>query len=124
MFSKPSDAPSDRQPDAPPVKRVAVPSLLAGDLVIEGNLEGEGDIQIDGRVTGDVKGRTLTVSERGSVAGAVSAKEVRLSGRLDGKVTADKVTVAKTAKVKADIAQKDLTVEPGADLEGRISYLG
>ena len=42
--------------------RNTAPSLLSSDLVINGNLESSGDMQVDGSVEGDIKSQKLTIS--------------------------------------------------------------
>ena len=37
------------------VSKTVPPSLLSSDLVVNGNLESSGDVQIDGSIDGDVK---------------------------------------------------------------------
>ena len=40
----------------------SAPSILSPDLKIVGNLESDGEIQIDGTVKGDIKGHMLKAS--------------------------------------------------------------
>jgi len=101
----------------------SVPSIISGDLKITGNLESQGDIQIDGRVIGDIRSRTLTVGEQAHVQGSIYAQSVRICGGISGEVKANQVVLAKTAKVEGDIAHKSLAIEAGAYIEGNIRRL-
>ena len=94
------------------------PSLLSSDLTITGNLESEGDMQIDGTIDGDIKSFTLTVSESGVIRGTVDAEEVTIAGSVTGKIKARHVILVKGAKVIADLIQDRLSIEPGAFFEG------
>jgi cytoskeletal protein CcmA (bactofilin family) len=100
-----------------PSKGIA-PSLLSSDLVITGNLESAGDMQIDGTIDGDIKSFTLTVSESGVVRGTVDAEEVTIAGSVTGQIKARHVILIKGAKVVADLVQDRLSIEPGAFFEG------
>jgi cytoskeletal protein CcmA (bactofilin family) len=100
-----------------PSKGIA-PSLLSSDLVITGNLESAGDMQIDGTIDGDIKSFTLTVSETGVVRGTVDAEEVTIAGSVTGQIKARHVILIKGAKVVADLVQDRLSIEPGAFFEG------
>ena len=100
-----------------PSKGIA-PSLLSSDLVITGNLESAGDMQIDGTIDGDIKSFTLTVSESGVVRGTVDAEEVTIAGSVTGQIKARHVILIKGAKVVADLVLDRLSIEPGAFFEG------
>lgn len=96
------------------------PSIVSGDLRIVGNLETEGEIQIDGSVEGNVASRSLTVGEEASVSGEIVAEDVEIHGHVSGKVRAGKVKLGKTAKVAGDIWHEVLSIESGASIEGQL----
>lgn len=94
------------------------PSILSPDLTVEGNLVSDGDIQLDGRVTGDVHTRRLTVGEGAVVTGAIVADSVRVAGTVDGEITAVSVELTATAKVSGDINHDSLAIQAGAFVQG------
>ncbi|MCG8360692.1 MAG: polymer-forming cytoskeletal protein [Kiloniellales bacterium] len=100
-----------------------MPSIISGDLKITGNLESSGDIQVDGRVEGDISSRTLTVGEESSVSGSIVAESVRVCGHVKGEIKCTSVVLAKTARVEGDIAHESLAIEAGAYIEGNIRRL-
>ena len=104
-------------PKIPGPSKGIAPSLLSSDLVITGNLESAGDMQIDGTIDGDIKSFTLTVSESGVVRGTVDAEEVTIAGSVTGQIKARHVILIKGAKVVADLVQDRLSIEPGAFFE-------
>ncbi len=55
-----------------------VASLIADDIAIEGNLRGEGELQVDGVIRGDVSVARLTVGESGQIEGSVHAEAVEV----------------------------------------------
>jgi cytoskeletal protein CcmA (bactofilin family) len=101
-----------------------VPSIISADLKVLGQLISEGDLQIDGMVEGDVTSRVLTVGQSGRVEGTIKAQTVRVAGSVTGEICADAVVLQKTAHVASDITQRNLTMEPGAVFEGRVSQAG
>jgi cytoskeletal protein CcmA (bactofilin family) len=128
MFSKSDDKPKARGPaafgEAPRVApSSAVPSLISADLKVVGNLESEGDLQIDGQVKGDIKSHSVTVGERAQVKGSITADTVRICGTINGQVRGSSVTLAKTAKATGDIIHQTLSIEAGASIEGQIRRL-
>ena len=96
----------------------AMPSIVAANLEIKGNLDSDGDVQVEGAVEGDIKTKRLTVGEGGRVRGAVEAESVTVAGALTGTIRAKTVTIQRTARVIADIVQEQLSIEAGAVFEG------
>ena len=99
-------------------KPVGIPSLIGANLEIVGDLRSAGDIQVDGKVEGNIKSKTVTVGEAAMVEGSISADRATLLGGIDGEIEADQIIIAKTAKVAGDIIYRSLSVEAGAILDG------
>jgi cytoskeletal protein CcmA (bactofilin family) len=96
----------------------SVPSVFRDGLHIAGNLVSEGDLIVDGRVEGDVRGRNVTVGATGTIIGNIVADEATIGGAVEGDVMARSVVLTCTAKVMSDIIQETLCVAPGAIFEG------
>jgi len=114
-------APSESGParKAPP----KVASLIADDIAIEGNLRGDGELQIDGTIRGDVSVARLSIGESGKVEGSIQAEAVDARGRVTGSITAKQVRLYASAHVDGDITHEQLTIETGAFFEGRSKRL-
>jgi cytoskeletal protein CcmA (bactofilin family) len=104
------------------VPRNAAPSLLSSDLVVNGNLESDGDMQVDGTVEGDIRSKKLTISGTAVVRGSIEAESLVIAGNVTGQIKARHVTLNKSAKVIADVIQERLTIEPGAFFEGNCRH--
>jgi cytoskeletal protein CcmA (bactofilin family) len=113
--SLPSSNPADPTRRATP----KVASLLSADLTIEGCIEGEGELQLDGILRGDVRVARLSVGETGHVEGSVHADLVEVRGRIVGTITAKQVRLYGTAYVDGDITHEQLSMESGAYFQGR-----
>ena len=96
----------------------AVPSILSSDLVVTGDLNSNGEIQVDGKIIGDINTKSLLVGKTANVKGGIIADDVRVHGTVDGQIKAHTVTLAKTAHVVGDILHVNLSIETGAFLEG------
>ncbi len=135
MFSSKSKNPE--QPAAPaaappagaqasPVKRTmratSAPSLISADLVVNGTLTSSGDIQIDGRVDGDVYSSGLVIGEAAFINGEVVADDVIVRGRIQGSIRARKVLLAATSHVEGNILHEAFAVEVGAFFEGNCRH--
>jgi len=100
-----------------------VPSIISPDLEIVGDLKSDGEIRIDGRVKGDIKGHVLTVGEQGKIDGSTVAETVQIFGTVNGRVQAKTVRLEKSARVTADITHGTLAIEAGAYFEGKVEPL-
>ncbi|WP_409433805.1 polymer-forming cytoskeletal protein [Litorimonas sp. RW-G-Af-16] len=111
--SKKSSAPAARVPSN------TAPSLLGRDLVITGDIKTDGDVQIDGRLDGNVTAGNITIGEQGAVNGKVKGTNVLIRGKVTGKVDAVSVELAETANVQADLTQDQLVIANGAFFDGK-----
>lgn len=100
-----------------------IPSIIGSDLKVTGNIESAGDLQIEGRIEGDVKSLTLHIGEGAAVKGSVSADRITIAGSVDGQVRANAVNVRKSAHIVGDVIHQNLSIEAGAYLEGRLSRI-
>jgi cytoskeletal protein CcmA (bactofilin family) len=107
-----------------PGPRGAAPSLVSSDVTITGILQSEGDMQIDGRVDGNVRCDRLVVGESGIINGEVTAQAVTVRGRIDGTIRARELMLAATARVEGDILHQTLEVETGAFVQGHFRHCG
>ena len=95
-------------------------SSLSSDLIVKGNLQTTGDIQIEGTIEGDIRAHLLTIGEGATIRGEVIADDVVINGRVIGKVRGLKVRLTSSAKVEGDIIHKTIAIESGAHFEGSV----
>ena len=103
-----------------------VKSILAEGLKIEGNIFSEGKIRIDGTVEGDVHGNYVIFGQTATVKGSIKASIVVIMGTVEGNIEAEKVEIKASSRIKGDISTGELSVEPGASIDGSVksgSYL-
>ena len=98
--------------------RAGMPTIIGADFRVKGDISCEGDIQLEGRVDGNIKSLRLTVGETGIVQGDVNAEGVRVQGKIVGTIKAKAVELAGTGHVTGDILHESLSVENGAFLNG------
>ena len=90
------------------------PSILGRDLVITGDIKTDGEIQIDGRLEGNITAGVVTIGEQGAVNGKINATNVHIRGKVSGKIDSTSVELAETANVQADLIQDQLVIANGA----------
>ena len=99
-------------------------ATLGSSIQIRGEVTGDEDLLIEGRVEGRVELRQgeLTVGEKGTVSAAISARVVTVQGLLEGDVRgAERVEIQGTGRLKGDIVCTTIVVHEGAEIHGSIS---
>ena len=97
----------------------SVPSIFAADISITGNILSAGEIQIEGKVEGDIKCTSLIIGESADVSGGVVAEDVVVRGKVNGSIRGLRVTLEATSEVEGDVYHKTLAIEQGAYFEGK-----
>lgn len=128
MFSKKSAEP---ERTAPPPNRPASKgsmmasgstfSVIGADVVIKGDISATADLHVDGTIEGDIKCASLVQGESSSINGAVTAESARLAGRVAGSITARELVILKSAVIEGDVHYDALTIEQGAQVDGRFA---
>lgn len=115
-----SSPPSGNLPVPSQTRRLgrSAPSIISDDLVVIGTLTSTGDIQIDGRVDGDIRSASVTIGEKANFQGEIVAEECTIRGRVQGIVRARKVQLSGTCHMEGTILHEALAVEVGAFFEG------
>ena len=90
-----------------------------------GNLRGEGVVQVEGVVEGEIELKgAMIVAATGRVKGPVTADVVQVAGHIEGGVLArDHMRLEKTGSLEGDVTTVSLVVEDGGRLNGRSSML-
>ena len=100
----------------------SAPSIISADMVVSGSLTAAGDIQVDGKVEGDIQSGSLTIGEKATIHGEIISEEVIVRGRVIGTVRANRVQLSSTCHVEGDILHQALSVETGAFFEGNCRH--
>lgn len=96
-------------------------SILSAGLKVEGNIQGAGNMRIEGSVKGDVNvSGNLTLGETSEVQGDVKAGNITLSGKFQGTLRAsEKVVLEEGSELHGDLFAKILVIEAGAKFDGK-----
>jgi cytoskeletal protein CcmA (bactofilin family) len=97
-------------------------TILGPTLEIQGEIEGNEDLVIQGTVHGKiVSQKNLTVDGSGKVQASVVTKNLAVSGMLVGNVEAsERVEVRKEGKMIGDIKAPRVIIADGAKFKGNI----
>lgn len=97
-------------------------SVLGSDLTITGDIAASADLHIDGTVKGDITCASLVQGETSTIEGGVTAETARLAGRVMGSISARELVILKTARIEGDVHYDALTIEQGAQVDGRFAH--
>ncbi|CAM3810685.1 MULTISPECIES: bactofilin family protein [Pseudoalteromonas] len=96
------------------------PSIISEDVRLTGSLISQGEVQLDGRIDGDVRVNHLVIGNTGCVEGSVIAESVIVKGKIIGSLNASKVVIERSAQVHGDVYQDTLSIDAGAIIEGNL----
>lgn len=119
MFSRDRSTPT---PAARPARNGAPGlSFVGPETVVSGDIATAAQLHVDGRIDGNVRCAQLIQGTGGIIAGNIEADEARLAGTVEGTVVARTLFVEASAKILGDVAYETLSIDAGADIEGRLA---
>jgi len=91
--------------------------------VISGNMRSEQSIRVDGFVTGDlISGEKIIIGSHGEIGGNLSGADITIEGYVNGDVLANgHLHIANNAKIYGKIYAKKISVDNGAELNGKVT---
>ncbi|HSQ34574.1 MAG TPA: polymer-forming cytoskeletal protein [Candidatus Binatia bacterium] len=107
---------TDRVPE-PGLKSAITPTTL-----ITGEIQGQGDLNLDGQLTGniDIKG-LLFVGKTGNLNGEATAENMIIEGRIEGQIKANgKIEIRSSGTIQGNIVCQQIVIAEGAFLDGKI----
>jgi cytoskeletal protein CcmA (bactofilin family) len=95
-------------------------NLISTGTDITGDIKSNGDIRIDGSLTGNLntKGKVV-IGPTGKVKGEIICKNSEVAGIIEGKIMVGQLLNLKaSSKIVGDIVTVKLSIEPGAVFSG------
>ena len=118
---EPSVTPVYTQPEAIKSGRIVV--NIGPSIQIKGELQGDEDLTIDGRVEGkiDLREHNLTIGPNGRIRADLYAKTIVIAGEVSGNAfAAERVEIAPSGKLVGDITAPRITIADGAHFKGSV----
>ncbi len=99
-----------------------VTTVIGDTMRLQGNLQGDEDLQVFGRVEGTIElTQTLIVEPSGIVKADVEVQNAVISGVVVGNVTAaDSVEITREGRMVGDIAAPRVILVDGASFKGQV----
>jgi cytoskeletal protein CcmA (bactofilin family) len=110
--------------DSRPATRID--TLIGKAAKVQGDVEFEGGLHLDGRVAGNVRavgapGASISVSEHGSIEGSVEVPNVTLNGSVRGDIHAtERVVLGPLARVHGNVRYGVIEMTLGAEIKGKL----
>jgi cytoskeletal protein CcmA (bactofilin family) len=117
---------SDRAEPEAPAHRPAESSaraVIGPSLDLQGELSGNEDLLIEGRVQGRIQlpQNAVTIGAKGRVSAQVLARLISIEGEVDGNLVAEElIMLKKSARVRGDLVAPRVVIEDGARFKGTI----
>lgn len=105
-----------------PIGAKSTDAVIGQKVYIKGELGGNGDVSVEGKVDGKIKlNKHLIISRGGVVKAEVSAESVTVAGKLIGNVNAKKkVEILSTGHLEGDINTPNIVISEGGHFKGNI----
>src|SRR5580700_11139736 len=109
-------------------KNAKVDTLIGAKTRINGDIEFNGGLHLEGYINGNVKGDSnagtfLSVSEHGCIEGSVIAPKVILNGIVKGDIEAsDRVELGSKARVLGNVIYTVIETAVGAQINGKLIH--
>ena len=104
-----------------PMKSVET-TLISASVSLEGSIEAEGTLIVEGSVRGTIKCTSLEILENGRVEANVEGENVTVAGEFEGDmICSRKLSILRTGKVLGGITYSALSIESGGLLDGTLS---
>jgi len=127
VWKKNEPEPSPRQiPKQPSSPRPESPRGLAAigpSIFVKGNLTGEEDLLIEGRVEGKIvlKKNSVSVGRSGRVKADIHGNSIRVDGEVQGNLIGEKeIVIRASGQVEGNLVAPSITLENGSRFKGSI----
>ncbi len=95
-------------------------TVVAAGTRVDGNIDCEGDLQVDGMVRGAVRALRLVIGPEGAIDGQVAADDITVRGFIKGPVHTRHIHLEADSTVEGDISTETIAIETGARLSGAV----
>ena len=98
-------------------------NLIGNGTNIVGDIKSNGDVRIDGILTGNISiNGKLVVGSTGKIEGNILCQNADISGEINGKINVSELLILKaSAKLLGDIITGKISIEPSATFTGTCS---
>ena len=99
-------------------------SIFGSGVIIEGKIDGDGDLRMAGQFKGDIHIKGDVNIEKGArLTAKINADSITIEGELEGNVVArSQVTLLASGQLIGDLKATTLTVAAGSRMRGNVEF--
>lgn len=133
MWKKKEDEPIATQPTAPPPPpsrpqpRPESVAMIGTSVAIKGEVTGQENLRIQGRIEGKIslRGQDVTVGKSGKVQADIHAKAIRVEGEVVGDLYGEQeIIIEASGQVTGNLVAPRVNLENGSRFKGSIDMEG
>lgn len=95
-------------------------TFISSEAALTGNVNGQGNIVIEGRVEGDINSaHQVRIERTGQVSGDIHAQHIMVNGRVVGRLFAEVITLQPDGRIEGDLVTDALIIEKGGVFVGQ-----
>ena len=95
-------------------------TFISSEATLSGNLNGQGNIVIEGRLDGNISStHQVRIESGGYVAGDIHAQHIMVNGRVDGRLYAEAITLQSEGHIEGDLVTDALIIDKGGVFIGQ-----
>ena len=116
---EPKSVPAPKQP---PLAKKQAAATIGPSISIKGDITGNEDLLIEGRVEGAIELRknNVTVGSSGRVEADIHGKRICVDGEVTGDLFGDEIQIRKSGKVNGNARAPRVTLDNGCHFRGNI----
>ncbi|PKM91219.1 hypothetical protein CVU82_04190 [Candidatus Falkowbacteria bacterium HGW-Falkowbacteria-1] len=101
-------------------------TIIGESVLVKGNFESNGNIIINGSLEGEIKTKgSVLVGEKSKINANISAEEMMVKGQINGNLLIlGYLAIGETAKILGDIECSQISIEKGAEINGKVFISG
>jgi cytoskeletal protein CcmA (bactofilin family) len=119
--------PQPQAPPAPSPRNQGQPTkeqaLIGSSIEIKGNLVGDEDLFVEGRIEGRIELRqhSITVGKSGRIKADIYARTIAVLGEVDGNLYGEEqIVLCQSSTVRGNLLAPRVTLEDGSNFKGSI----
>jgi len=97
-------------------------AFLGNQSQIEGTIQAEGILLVQGKWEGEINCHQLVVTREGRVEGKIFCQLLEIWGAVEGFSRATKTVIQPSARFRGCLMAEGISIAPGAILEGAIIF--